>query len=134
MADASDLDRLINERLDALLPKKLAELREAALARFGLIDLAVVHRCGELEPGDQVVLIAAAAEHRAAAFEGCSWCIDERAYEAPSWSAASCTAARGATRTTSRRRPIDSPRRPASMSASVCAMEMKKASNWDGGR
>jgi len=27
MADASDLDRLINERLDALLPEKLAELR-----------------------------------------------------------------------------------------------------------
>ena len=27
MADASDLDRLINERLEALLPKKLAELR-----------------------------------------------------------------------------------------------------------
>jgi len=27
MADASDLDRLINERLDALLPQKLAELR-----------------------------------------------------------------------------------------------------------
>jgi peroxiredoxin family protein len=27
MADASDLDRLINERLDALLPAKLAELR-----------------------------------------------------------------------------------------------------------
>jgi peroxiredoxin family protein len=27
MSDASDLDRLINERLDALLPKKLAELR-----------------------------------------------------------------------------------------------------------
>ena len=28
MSDASDLDRLINERLDALLPRKLAELRE----------------------------------------------------------------------------------------------------------
>lgn len=27
MSDASDLDRLINERLDALLPQKLAELR-----------------------------------------------------------------------------------------------------------
>ena len=27
MADASDLDRLINERLEALLPKKLADLR-----------------------------------------------------------------------------------------------------------
>ena len=27
MSDASDLDRLINERLDTLLPKKLEELR-----------------------------------------------------------------------------------------------------------
>ena len=28
MSDPTDLDRLINERLEALLPKKLAELRE----------------------------------------------------------------------------------------------------------
>jgi peroxiredoxin family protein len=46
MADASDLDRLINERLDALLPKKLAELREkrtpslCMIATKGTLDWA----------------------------------------------------------------------------------------------
>jgi peroxiredoxin family protein len=38
MADASDLDRLINERLDALLPKKLAELREKKTPSMTIIS------------------------------------------------------------------------------------------------
>jgi len=37
MADASDLDRLINERLDALLPQKLAELRAKQTASMTII-------------------------------------------------------------------------------------------------
>jgi peroxiredoxin family protein len=46
MSDASDLDRLINERLEALLPKKLAELREkqtpsmCIIATKGTLDWA----------------------------------------------------------------------------------------------
>ena len=46
MSDASDLDRLISERLDALLPKKLAELREkqtpslTIIATKGTLDWA----------------------------------------------------------------------------------------------
>ncbi len=46
MSDASDLDRLINERLDALLPAKLAQLREkrtpamAIIATKGTLDWA----------------------------------------------------------------------------------------------
>lgn len=46
MADASDLDRLINERLDALLPGKLAQLREkqtpsmTIIATKGTLDWA----------------------------------------------------------------------------------------------
>lgn len=46
MADASDLDRLINERLEALLPKKLAELRQkqtpsmTIIATKGTLDWA----------------------------------------------------------------------------------------------
>ena len=38
MADASDLDRLINERLEALLPKKLAELREKQTPSLTIIS------------------------------------------------------------------------------------------------
>jgi len=38
MSDASDLDRMINERLDALLPKKLAELREKQTPSMTIIS------------------------------------------------------------------------------------------------
>ena len=77
--------RIIFEHFPGMAEAKLAELRAAAIERFGLIDLVVVHRCGELAPGDDIVLIAAAAEHRAAAFAGCAWCIDELKKIVPIW-------------------------------------------------
>jgi len=77
--------RILFEHFPGMAEAKLAELRAAAIGRFGLIDLVVVHRFGELEPGEDIVLIAAAAEHRAAAFEGCSWCIDELKKVVPIW-------------------------------------------------
>jgi molybdopterin synthase catalytic subunit len=73
------------ERFPGMAEAKLAELRDAAIGRFGLIDLVLVHRYGELLPGDDIVLIAAAAEHRAEAFAGCSWCIDELKKVVPIW-------------------------------------------------
>jgi len=77
--------KILFEHFPGMAEAKLAELRDAAMVRFGLIDLVVVHRVGELEPGDDIVLIAAAAEHRAAAFDGCSWCIDELKKAVPIW-------------------------------------------------
>jgi molybdopterin synthase catalytic subunit len=77
--------KILFEHFPGMAEKKLAELRDAAIVRFGLIDLAIVHRFGELLPGDDIVLVAAAAEHRAAAFDGCAWCIDELKRLVPIW-------------------------------------------------
>ena len=77
--------KILFEHFPGMAETKLAELRDAAIRRFGLVDLVVVHRVGELAPGDDIVLIAAAAEHRAAAFDGCSWCIDELKQIVPIW-------------------------------------------------
>jgi molybdopterin synthase catalytic subunit len=77
--------KILFEHFPGMAEAKLAELRAAAIGRFGLIDLAIVHRFGELLPGDDIVLIAAAAEHRAAAFDGCAWCIDELKRLVPIW-------------------------------------------------
>jgi molybdopterin synthase catalytic subunit len=77
--------KILFEHFPGMAEAKLAELREAAIGRFGLIDLVIVHRSGELAPGDDIVLVAAAAEHRAAAFDGCSWCIDELKRSVPIW-------------------------------------------------
>ncbi len=77
--------KLLFEHFSGMAEARLAELRAAAISRFGLIELVVVHRVGELAPGDDIVLIAAAAEHRAAAFQGCSWFIDELKRAVPIW-------------------------------------------------
>jgi molybdopterin synthase catalytic subunit len=47
--------------------------------------VAIVHRVGTLSPGESAVVIAAAAPHRAAAFDACREAIARLKAEAPIW-------------------------------------------------
>jgi MoaD family protein len=73
------------EQYAGMAEKKIRELREAALEKFPIIELSIIHRIGELAIGDNIVLIIAGAEHRAQAFEACRWCIDELKRTVPLW-------------------------------------------------
>ena len=64
---------------------EMHKLRSEAIAKFNLIDARVVHRVASVKAGDNIVFIAAAAEHRAAAFDGCRWMIDELKQRVPIW-------------------------------------------------
>jgi molybdopterin synthase catalytic subunit len=64
---------------------ELSSLRGEAIARFGLIDARIVHRLGTVLAGENIILIVAGAEHRAAAFDACRWLIDELKARAPIW-------------------------------------------------
>ena len=73
---------------DAYGSMALAEmhtLRSEAIERFKLIDARIVHRLGVVGAGDDIVLIATAAEHRAPALEACRWLIDELKERVPIW-------------------------------------------------
>ncbi len=73
---------------DAYRPMALAELqklRTEAIARFALLDARIVHRLGTVRAGDNIVFIAAGAEHRAPALEACRWMIDELKERVPIW-------------------------------------------------
>ena len=63
----------------------LTNLRDEAIARFGLIDARIVHRLGTVRAGENIVLIVVGAEHRASAFDACRWLIDELKARAPIW-------------------------------------------------
>jgi molybdopterin synthase catalytic subunit len=56
-----------------------------AIAKFGVRDVAVVHRLGRLMVGETSVLIAVASAHRGAAFEACRWLIDTLKRTVPIW-------------------------------------------------
>jgi molybdopterin synthase catalytic subunit len=77
-------------RLEYTAYEKLAE-REGtrivldAVARFGLLAAACVHRIGTLEIGETAVKVWAAAAHRGAAFAACAFIIDEIKASVPIW-------------------------------------------------
>jgi len=60
-------------------------LRDEAIKKFGLLDARIVHRIGTVKGGDNIVFIAAGAEHRAAALDACRWMIDELKERVPIW-------------------------------------------------
>lgn len=64
---------------------EMNKLRDEAIARFGLLDARIVHRVGVVGAGEQIVFIAAGAEHRAPALQACHWLIDELKQRVPIW-------------------------------------------------
>jgi molybdopterin synthase catalytic subunit len=56
-----------------------------ARARFEVQDVLVVHRYGPIEPGEAIVFVATAAEHRRAAFAAADYLMDRLKTEAPFW-------------------------------------------------
>jgi molybdopterin synthase catalytic subunit len=64
---------------------EMNRLRDEAIAKFALLDVRIVHRVGVVGAGEQIVFIAAGAEHRAPALQACHWLIDELKQRVPIW-------------------------------------------------
>src|SRR5580704_14100551 len=56
-----------------------------AVTKFGVRDVAMVHRLGRLMVGETSVLIVVASAHRGAAFDACRWLIDTLKKTVPIW-------------------------------------------------
>jgi molybdopterin synthase catalytic subunit len=65
--------------------EQMRGLAAEAVTRFGVRDVAVVHRLGRLVVGETSVLIVVASAHRGAAFEACRWLIDTLKKTVPIW-------------------------------------------------
>jgi len=80
-----DVSGIKFEYYEGMAQKKLREIRERALTDFDVIDVLIIHRYGDIEVGENIVLVIAAAEHRAEAFRACKWSIDELKQITPIW-------------------------------------------------
>ena len=65
--------------------EKMRGLAAEAVTRFGVRDVAVVHRLGRLVVGETSVLVVVASAHRGAAFDACRWVIDTLKKTVPIW-------------------------------------------------
>ena len=73
------------EHFPGMTERELQRISVEAHARWPLEGTLVVHRYGRLEPGDRIVLCAAASAHRQAAFDACAFLIDFLKTKAPFW-------------------------------------------------
>ncbi|MFO0292102.1 MAG: molybdenum cofactor biosynthesis protein MoaE [Rhodospirillales bacterium] len=73
------------EHFPGMTERELERISDEAHARWPLAATLIVHRFGRLEPGDRIVLCAAASAHRQAAFDACAFLIDFLKTRAPFW-------------------------------------------------
>ena len=62
-----------------------AKVTAEAMERFAIVDVACVHRVGELAIGELAVWVGVSAAHRDAAFAACRFIIDEVKQRVPIW-------------------------------------------------
>ena len=79
------LEQMTLEHYPGMTEKALAGIAEQACERWRILDLAVIHRVGPLEPAEQIVLVMVASRHRGDAFAACEYIMDYLKTEAPFW-------------------------------------------------
>ena len=86
-ADGRALTALRLEHYPGMTEKALERLADTAAARWELTGCTIIHRVGRLTPGQNIVLVATASRHRAAALAATAFLIDQLKTNAPFWKA-----------------------------------------------
>src|SRR3569833_3400141 len=73
---------------------EIARHGEEAKSRWPLLGVAVIHRYGRIEPGENIVLVVTASSHREAAFAAAEFLMDYLKTRAPFWKQVEGTAGR----------------------------------------
>ncbi|MEO6148244.1 MAG: molybdopterin synthase catalytic subunit MoaE [Sulfuriferula sp.] len=81
----SEVASMMLEHYPAMTQRALEVIVAEAGQRWALVDVTVIHRVGELRPGDQIVMVAVASSHRADAFFACEFIMDYLKTQAPFW-------------------------------------------------
>lgn len=77
--------RMTLEHYPGMTENAIRKIVEEAAARWQVMDCTVIHRYGELEPNDRIVMVAVASAHRGDAFQACEFIMDYLKTQAPFW-------------------------------------------------
>lgn len=79
------LEQMALEHYPGMTEKALQKIADKACQRWQILDLAVIHRIGDLCPGDQIVMVSVLGAHRGDAFSACEFIMDYLKTDAPFW-------------------------------------------------
>jgi molybdopterin synthase catalytic subunit len=81
----ADVASLELEHYPGMTEAAIEAMIDAAVKRFSVRAVRVVHRVGVLAPQAQIVLVAVTAAHRGEAFQACEFLMDYLKTQAPFW-------------------------------------------------
>jgi len=73
------------EHYPGMTEKALQEIVDEARSRWPLQRVSVIHRIGELFPGDEIVFVGVTSAHRSSAFAAAEFIMDYLKTRAPFW-------------------------------------------------
>jgi molybdopterin synthase catalytic subunit len=73
------------EHYPGMAEAEIARHASEAMSRWPLSGLTVIHRVGRHTPGENIVLVLTASQHRQAAFEAAEFLMDYLKASAPFW-------------------------------------------------
>lgn len=73
------------EHYSGMTEKHLEKICEDAYQRWDLIDTLILHRIGDIQIADSIVLVCVWSAHRAEAFEACRFIMEDLKSKAPFW-------------------------------------------------
>jgi molybdopterin synthase catalytic subunit len=83
--DSGRVQSLELEHYSGMTERVLVDIANNAGRRWHLGRVRIVHRVGRLDAGEDIVLVAVSAEHRAAALEACAFIMDWLKSRVPIW-------------------------------------------------
>ena len=76
---------LFLEHYPGMTENQIFSIADEAVKRWQLEGVTVIHRVGDLQPGDQIVFVAVASQHRGDAFSACEYIMDFLKTKAAFW-------------------------------------------------
>ena len=81
----ADVSGLFLEHYPGMTEKQIDTIINEAAALWQLMAVTVIHRVGQLNPGDQIVFVCVGGAHRGEAFDACEYIIDFLKTRATFW-------------------------------------------------
>jgi molybdopterin synthase catalytic subunit len=82
---AGSLSGMEIEHYPGMTEKALGAIRGEAMLRWDLADALVIHRIGQLEAHESIMMVVTASKHRKDAFEAAEFLMDYLKSRAPFW-------------------------------------------------
>jgi molybdopterin synthase catalytic subunit len=79
------VERIEIQVYEEMARKQLGDIRKEAISKFGVDEVAIIHRYGNLEVSNNIMMIAVGGGHRPETYAANRWVLEEIKKKVPIW-------------------------------------------------